>query len=78
MRSLVAQGELNRIQGFVLEAKLRLAIVFMDRGHFRVAALQLRAFNHLVAAFVKAGKLAPIHGRALTESANAIIAQLAP
>jgi hypothetical protein len=78
VRRLVAQGELNRFAGLVLEAKLRLAMVFMDRGHFRVATLQLRAFNHLVAAFVRAGKLAPIHGRALTESANAIIAQIAP
>lgn len=78
MRSLVAQGELNRFAGLVLEAKLRLAMVFMDRGHFRVATLQLRAFNHVVAAFVKAGKLAPIHGKALTAASNAIIVQISP
>ncbi len=73
VRSLVAQGELNRILGFVLEVKLRVAIFLMDRGHFRAAALQLRSFNRLVAVFVKAGKLDQPHGQALIDSANAII-----
>jgi hypothetical protein len=76
VRSLVAQGELNRIAGLVLEAKLRIAIFLMDREHFRAAALQLRGFNQLVAVLVKTGKLAPIHGKALTKTANAIIVRI--
>jgi hypothetical protein len=78
VRSLVAQGELNRILGFVLEAKLRLAIFFMDREQFRAAALQLRGFNLLVAALVRTGQLAPTQGQALTDAANAILAQINP
>jgi hypothetical protein len=78
VRSLVAQGELNRLAGLVLEAKLRIAIFFMDRGHVRAAALQLRGFNQLVAVLVKAGKLAPIHGRALIDASRAIIAAMRP
>jgi titin len=74
--SLVAQGELNRIAGFVLEIKLRVGIFLMDRGHFRAAAQQLRVFNQLVAVLVKAGKLAPIHGQSLISASNAIIAQI--
>jgi hypothetical protein len=76
VRELVAQGELNRILGFVLEAKLRVAIFFMDREQFHVAVQQLRGFNRLVAVFVKAGKLDAADGQALTDAANAIIALL--
>ncbi len=78
VRSLVAQGELNRILGFVLEVRLRVAIFLMDRGHFQAAAQQLRGFNRLVAVYVRAGKLEPTHGRALTDAANAIIEQIDP
>jgi hypothetical protein len=76
VRDLVAQGDLNRILGLVLEAKLRLAIVFMDRERFHVAIQQLRAFNQLVAAFVKAGKLGAADGQELVDASSAIIADL--
>lgn len=76
VRSLVAQGELNRVQGFVLEVRLRVAIFLMDRGRFEAAAAQLRGFNQLVEAFVRTGKLGPTQGQALTDAANAIIARI--
>jgi hypothetical protein len=76
VRNLVAQGELNKIQGFVLEIRLRTAIFFMDRGHFQAAARQLRVFNHLVAVYVKTGRLEQMEGQALIDAANAIIAQI--
>jgi FG-GAP-like repeat len=78
VRSLVAQGELNRILGFVLEVRLRVAIFLMDRGHFQAAAQQLRGFNRLVEVFVRIGKLEAAHGQALTDAANAIIEQIDP
>jgi FG-GAP-like repeat len=78
VRTLVAQGELKKSLGLVLEIKLRVAIFFMDRGHFRAAAQQLRGFNQLVAVFVKTGTLGAPQGQALTDAANAIIDQITP
>jgi hypothetical protein len=76
VRNLVAQGELNRILGFVLEVKLRIAIFFMDRDRFDPAIQQLRGFNHLVAVFVRTGKLGAAEGQELVDAANAIIVDL--
>jgi hypothetical protein len=76
VRTLVEEGSLGRLAGFVLTVKLKAALFFVEHDHPRAAAVQLRGFIVLVEFLVRAGHLDPAHGQALADSARAILAGL--
>jgi uncharacterized membrane protein len=73
VEALVNQGLLGRGQGKALIVKLEQALARLDDGHVKSAVNALGAFVNQVAAFVRAGILAPEDGQELSDQANDLI-----
>jgi hypothetical protein len=73
---LAESGVLNRIQERILDAFLRWADRFVNRGRTRAAALVLEGFARQIEWWVRIGEIGAEDGGPLVEDARAIIAGL--